>query len=100
MSEATARNNDLGRARYVAVTDSQVLDAFALLSRMEGIIPALEPAHALAWVVQDARALAGKTVIPGLINAHGHVGAKTEPQLRQYALYGVTTVNEHADRSG
>jgi imidazolonepropionase-like amidohydrolase len=37
--------------------------------------------------------LTGKFVVPGIINAHGHVGAKTEPQLRQYALYGVTTVN-------
>jgi imidazolonepropionase-like amidohydrolase len=36
--------------------------------------------------------LAGKFVVPGIINAHGHVGANTEPQLRQYALYGVTTV--------
>jgi cytosine/adenosine deaminase-related metal-dependent hydrolase len=33
----------------------------------------------------------GKFIVPGIINAHGHVGAKTEPQLRQYALYGVTT---------
>jgi imidazolonepropionase-like amidohydrolase len=37
--------------------------------------------------------LKGKFITPGIINAHGHVGAKTEPQLRQYALYGVTTVN-------
>jgi imidazolonepropionase-like amidohydrolase len=36
--------------------------------------------------------IAGKFVVPGIINAHGHVGANTEPQLRQYALYGVTTV--------
>lgn len=36
--------------------------------------------------------LGGKFIAPGIINAHGHVGAKTEPQLRQYALYGVTTV--------
>jgi len=57
---------DLGRARYVSVTDGQVLDAFALMSRMEGIIPALEPAHALAWVVDDAKALAGKTVLLNL----------------------------------
>lgn len=57
---------DLGRARYVSVTDAQVLDAFALLSRMEGIIPALEPAHALAWVAADAKALAGKTVLLNL----------------------------------
>ena len=35
--------------------------------------------------------LDGKFIVPGIINAHGHVGAKTEPQLRQYALYGVTT---------
>ena len=36
--------------------------------------------------------LSGKFIAPGIINAHGHVGAKTEPQLHQYALYGVTTV--------
>ena len=36
--------------------------------------------------------LGGKFIAPGIINAQGHVGAKTEPQLRQYALYGVTTV--------
>ncbi|MSP39396.1 MAG: hypothetical protein EXR70_12975 [Deltaproteobacteria bacterium] len=35
--------------------------------------------------------LTGKFIVPGIINAHGHVGAKTLPQLRQYALYGVTT---------
>ena len=36
--------------RYVPVTDAEVIEAFQLLSRTEGIIPALEPAHALAWV--------------------------------------------------
>src|SRR5215475_9953168 len=35
--------------------------------------------------------LKGKFIVPGIINAHGHVGAKTDPQLRQYALYGVTS---------
>jgi tryptophan synthase beta chain len=54
---------DLGRARYFAVTDQQVLDAFALMSRSEGIIPALEPMHALAWVVSAQKELAGKTVL-------------------------------------
>ncbi|MEY2449761.1 MAG: tryptophan synthase beta chain [Acidimicrobiaceae bacterium] len=58
-----AHLNDLGRARYVAVTDTQVLEAFALMSRSEGIIPALEPAHALAWVVSAQKDLAGKTVL-------------------------------------
>ncbi|HEX4564069.1 MAG TPA: tryptophan synthase subunit beta [Solirubrobacteraceae bacterium] len=44
---------DSGRARYVAVTDEQALEAFRLLSRLEGIIPALETAHALAWLAGD-----------------------------------------------
>jgi tryptophan synthase beta chain len=42
---------DSGRARYEAVRDSQALEAFARLARLEGIIPALESAHALAWVL-------------------------------------------------
>jgi tryptophan synthase beta chain len=42
---------DTGRARYVAVTDAQALAAFRELARLEGIIPALETAHALAWVL-------------------------------------------------
>ena len=58
--------SDIGRARYPSVTDAEVLDAFALLTRTEGIIPALEPAHALAWVSKEREALAGKTVLVNL----------------------------------
>jgi tryptophan synthase beta chain len=42
---------DSGRARYVAVTDAEALAAFREVTRLEGIIPALESAHALAWVL-------------------------------------------------
>jgi tryptophan synthase beta chain len=42
---------DTGRARYHAVTDRDALDAFARSARLEGIIPALESAHALAWTL-------------------------------------------------
>jgi tryptophan synthase beta chain len=45
-----AHLKDSGRATYVAVTDREALEAFALLSRLEGIIPALETAHAIAWL--------------------------------------------------
>jgi tryptophan synthase beta chain len=76
---------DLGRARYESVTDAQVLDAFALMSRMEGIIPALEPAHALAWVVADAKSLAGKTV---LLNLSGR-GDKDVQQVSELMGDGV-----------
>jgi tryptophan synthase beta chain len=52
-----------GRARYETVTDSEVLAAFELLSRTEGIIPALEPAHGLAWISRERAALGGRTVL-------------------------------------
>jgi len=56
----------LGRARYESITDAEVLEAFALLARTEGIIPALESAHALAWVSRERAALAGKVVLVNL----------------------------------
>ncbi|MBV8941603.1 MAG: tryptophan synthase subunit beta [Solirubrobacterales bacterium] len=43
---------DSGRARYVAMTDAEALRAFDSCARLEGIIPALESAHALAWVIE------------------------------------------------
>ena len=55
-----------GRARYEAVTDAEVVEAFQLLSRMEGIIPALEPAHAIAWVARAAPDLEGRSVLVNL----------------------------------
>ena len=56
----------IGRASYPSVTDSEVLDAFQLLARTEGIIPALESAHALAWVSRERASLAGRTVLVNL----------------------------------
>jgi len=48
---------DIGRVKYVAATDKEALGAFQLCSKLEGIIPALEPAHALAHVIKLAPAL-------------------------------------------
>jgi tryptophan synthase beta chain len=48
-----AQLRDSGRARYVAVTDEEALRAFRELARLEGILPALEPAHAIAWLLDD-----------------------------------------------
>lgn len=69
---------EIGRARYEPVTDAEVLDAFELLSRTEGIIPALEPAHGLAWMVKAKSELAGKTV---LLNMSGR-GDKDVAQVQ------------------
>ena len=50
-----AHLRDSGRARYEAVTDLDALRAFRELARTEGILPALEPAHALAWLLANPR---------------------------------------------
>jgi len=70
---------DIGRARYEKVTDAEVVEAFQLLSRTEGIIPALEPAHALAWMSRDREFLSGKTV---LLNLSGR-GDKDAMQMME-----------------
>jgi len=49
-----AQLRDSGRASYVAVTDEQALSAFQELARLEGIIPALESSHAIAWLMENA----------------------------------------------
>jgi len=46
--------NDLGRVTFLSATDDEALNAFQLLSKLEGIIPALEPAHAIAKVLELA----------------------------------------------
>jgi len=60
---------DLGRAEYRPVTDAAAMDAFALLSRTEGIIPAIESAHAVAGALQLGRELGPEAVI--LVNLSG-----------------------------
>jgi tryptophan synthase beta chain len=46
--------HEMGRVQYISATDQEALDAFQLCSRLEGILPALEPAHALAKVIELA----------------------------------------------
>ena len=57
---------DAGMARYESVTDAESLRGVELLARTEGIIPALESAHAIAWLEREAAGLQGKTVIVNL----------------------------------
>ncbi|CAB4769833.1 MAG: tryptophan synthase subunit beta [Actinobacteria bacterium] len=56
----------IGRVEYPNVTDAEVIDAFQTLSRREGIIPALEPAHGLAWILREAGNMQGQTVLLNL----------------------------------
>jgi tryptophan synthase beta chain len=61
--------HDIGRVEYGAVTDREAVDAFTLLTRVEGIIPALECAHALAVVPERAKAMRADQII--LVNLSG-----------------------------
>jgi tryptophan synthase beta chain len=76
---------DSGRARYVAVTDSEALDALGYLSRLEGIIPALETAHAIAHVRKLAPTLARDAIV--LVNLSGR-GDKDVIQVRELLAAG------------
>ncbi len=71
---------DAGIARYESVTDADALAGVSLLARTEGILPALESAHAIAWVARNAAALQGKTV---LVNLSGR-GDKDVTQILEH----------------
>jgi len=60
---------DTGRAEYVAAEDAEVLDAFGLLSKTEGILPALESAHALAYLMSQKAKLSEDTI--AVVNLSG-----------------------------
>jgi tryptophan synthase beta chain len=71
---------EIGRAEYHPIGDEDVLDALALLSELEGIIPALESAHAVAWIAREA----GRAIPQGssvLLNLSGR-GDKDVAQVR------------------
>jgi tryptophan synthase beta chain len=58
--------HDLGRVRYDCVRDAEALDAFRMLARDEGILPALESSHAVAWVAREREALKNRVVVVNL----------------------------------
>jgi tryptophan synthase beta chain len=56
----------IGRAEYPSVTDAEVIEGFQLLAKTEGIIPALECAHVVAWISREAKNMQGQTVLMNL----------------------------------
>ena len=71
---------DRGLAEYATATDAEALDAFQTLSRLEGITPALETAHALAWVLREGRTLAPGTHV--IVNLSGRGDKDVSEVLR------------------
>jgi tryptophan synthase beta chain len=76
--------HDTGRAEYHPITDAEAMDAFALLCRTEGIIPAIESAHALAGVIKLGRELGPEAVI--LVNLSGRGDKDVETASAYFGL--------------
>ncbi len=75
---------DIGRATYESVTDTEAMDAFALLSRTEGIIPAIESAHAVAGALRLGRELGPEAVI--LVNLSGRGDKDVDTAAKWFKL--------------
>ena len=75
---------DLGRTEYRPITDSQAMDAFRLLCRLEGIIPAIESAHAVAGAVDLAGELGPESII--MVNLSGRGDKDVETAARWFGL--------------
>ena len=71
---------EMGRAEYVSITDDEALQAFQLLCRIEGIVPALESSHAIAYTSKLAASLDSSAIV--LVNLSGR-GDKDAPQVRE-----------------
>jgi len=72
---------DSGRVKYAAITDQEALDAFYLLARTEGIIPALESAHAVAYTVKLASQLSSDHIMAVCLSGRG------DKDVEQVAAY-------------
>ncbi len=77
--------HDSGRATYTSATDTEALEATVTLSRTEGILPALESAHAVAEAIKQAPKMAKNDVLHGEClrprrQGHGHPGARVEAE--------------------
>jgi len=79
---------DLGRVEYTNVTDEDSLDAFDLVARREGILPALETSHALAWAVAEAARRPAEEIIVVCLSGRGDKDAAEIARLRGLASDG------------
>ena len=77
--------NDLGRAQYRPITDAEAMEAFQLLSRTEGIIPAIESAHAIAGALVVGRELGPDGVV--LVNLSGRGDKDVDTAARWFGLF-------------
>ena len=85
---------EIGRAEFRSITDAQAMDAFALLSRTEGIIPAIESAHAVAGAVVLAKEIGPGGIV--LINVSGRGDKDMETAMNWFGLGDQPSGERHA----
>ncbi|MBD3160800.1 MAG: pyridoxal-phosphate dependent enzyme, partial [Candidatus Latescibacteria bacterium] len=76
---------ETGRARYEIATDEEALEAFAFLARTEGILPALETAHAIAYLRGQASCLSGEDLVVVNLSGRGDKDVETVARLQSEA---------------
>jgi tryptophan synthase beta chain len=86
--------HDTGRATYTPIEDAEAMDAFALLSRTEGIIPAIETAHAVAGALRVGRDLGKNGVV--LVNCSGRGDKDVDTAARWFSLVSDEEIVESA----
>jgi tryptophan synthase beta chain len=89
---------DAGRVEYCSVTDDEALSAFGLLARLEGIIPALETAHAIASAVERARGMQGDQAV--VINVSGRGDKDVQEAMRLLGDHEEAGPARHSKQSG
>ncbi len=77
-----AHLRETGRATYTSATDAEALEAFELLSRQEGIVPALESAHALAWALRRAEQAKTDSILLVNLSGRGDKDLETVRKIR------------------
>ena len=81
---------DAGRVEYTSVTDAEALDAFDLVAKREGILPALETSHALAWAVQEAGRRSSTEILVVCLSGRGDKDAAEIARLRGLSADGAS----------
>ena len=76
--------HEIGRVKYETVTDDEAAEAFFLLSRLEGIIPAIESAHALAYAIKCAKRMKSGSI---LVNLSGRGDKDLDFMIAKYPQY-------------
>ena len=79
--------NDIGRAKYVPVTDDEAVDAFEYLAKTEGIIPAIESAHAVAYAKKLAPTMDKNQIIVVTLSGRGDKDCAAIARYRGEEIY-------------